>query len=103
MSAAERNFSTMRKSLAANLSRLRLRASWTQQQAAGAMGLDVKHLQKLEYAELNPSLRTLAHAATAFGVTVAKLLAPARSGPPSRPVGRPPAQPKPKKRRLSAR
>ena len=71
-------FATTRQALAANVTRLRERARWTQQQAAEAMGLDVKHLQKLEYGKLNPSLRTVVRIAAAFGVTLGRLLAPVR-------------------------
>lgn len=54
-------------------------------------GLDLKHVQKVEYASLNPSLRTLVRLAAAFGVPVQRLLAPTSSAPPKRPVGRPKA------------
>ena len=54
------------------------------------MGLDVKHQQKIEYGSLNASLRTLLHVASAFGVTVGRLLTPSRTPPRRRPVGRPP-------------
>jgi transcriptional regulator with XRE-family HTH domain len=79
----------VQQALAANVTRLRERAGWTQQQAAEATGLDVKHLQKVEYGELNPSLRTLVSLASAFGVTVGRLLARTSTRRPSRPVGRP--------------
>lgn len=82
-------FSDVRSALAANATRLRERAGWTQQEAAEAMGLDVKHLQKLEYGKLNPSLRTLVSVAGAFGVTVGRLLAPTSRKRATRPVGRP--------------
>jgi transcriptional regulator with XRE-family HTH domain len=82
-------FATARQALAANATRLRERAGWTQQQAAEAIGIDVKHLQKLEYGSLNPSLRTLVRVAGAFGITVGRLLAAASAARDSRPVGRP--------------
>jgi transcriptional regulator with XRE-family HTH domain len=82
-------YATARQALAANATRLRERAGWTQQQAAEAMGLDVKHLQKVEYGTLNPSLRTLVRIAAAFGITVGRLLAAASASRESRPVGRP--------------
>jgi len=82
-------FTTARQALAANVTRLRERAGWTQQGAAEAMGLDVKHLQKLEYGELNPSLRTLVRVAGAFGITVGRLLAHTSRKRTERPVGRP--------------
>ena len=37
------------------------------------MGIDLKHLQKLEYAVLNPTLRTVVAATEAFGVPLARL------------------------------
>jgi len=82
-------FSDVRSSLAANVTRLRERAGWTQQQAAEEMGLDVKHLQKLEYGELNPSLRTLVRVAGAFGIMVGRLFAPTSRNRTTRAVGRP--------------
>jgi transcriptional regulator with XRE-family HTH domain len=78
-----------RLALSANVTRLRERNGWTQQQAAEAMGLDVKHLQKLEYGQLNPSLRTLVNIAEAFGISVGRLLGLSHSGRAKRPVGRP--------------
>ena len=75
--------------LSANVSRLRERNGWTQQEAAEAMGLDVKHLQKLEYGELNPSLRTLVRVASALGVSVGRLLQKNAAARKPRPVGRP--------------
>jgi len=82
-------FTVARQNLAVNVARYRGRAGWTQQQAADAMGLDVKHLQKLEYGTLNPSLRTLVRVADAFGVTIGRLFAGAAKTPARRPVGRP--------------
>jgi len=83
------DFKEAKRRLAANLASLRARREWSQQQAADAAGLDLKHVQKLEYGVLNPSLRTLVRVARAFGVTVGKLLAPTRAPAPKRPVGRP--------------
>jgi transcriptional regulator with XRE-family HTH domain len=82
-------FPDVRGALAANATRLRERAGWTQQQAAETMGLDVKHLQKLEYGELNPSLRTLVRVASALGVSVGRLLKKNAAARKPRPVGRP--------------
>jgi transcriptional regulator with XRE-family HTH domain len=56
---------SVQQALAANATRMRERAGWTRQQAAEAMGIDLKHLQKLEYGKLNPSLRTLVNVAGA--------------------------------------
>jgi transcriptional regulator with XRE-family HTH domain len=86
--ASERAFDSARHSLAANLVRLRARRHWSQQQAADAIGIDLKHYQKLEYGTLNPGLRTLVAAAGAFEVTVGSLLRRAAL-PKKRPVGRP--------------
>ena len=83
------DFEATRRHLAANVARLRARRSWSQQQAADEAGLDLKHIQKLEYGALNPSLFTLVRLARAFGVTVGKLVAPTKAPVPKRPVGRP--------------
>lgn len=93
MPSSARAFSATRRHLAANVARLRERREWTQQQAAEAMGLDVKHLQKLEYAQLNPSLKTLLQVASAFGVSIGRLLAASDRPVPKRPVGRPRVRP----------
>jgi transcriptional regulator with XRE-family HTH domain len=89
MPAGDIDFEMVRRHLAANVARLRARRRWSQQQTADAAGLDLKHVQKLEYGALNPSLRTLVRLARAFEVTVGKLLAPTKARPPKRPVGRP--------------
>lgn len=83
------DFETVKQHLAANTARLRARRGWSQQQAADAAELDLKHLQKLEYGALNPSLRTLVRLAAAFEVTVGTLVAPTTARPPKRSVGRP--------------
>jgi transcriptional regulator with XRE-family HTH domain len=84
----ESDFERARRSLAANVVRLRNRRGWSQQKAADAADIDLKHLQKVEYGSLNPTLRTLVSLAMAFGVTVGTLL---RQSQPigKRPVGRP--------------
>ena len=53
------------------------------------MGIDLKHLQKLEYAALNPTLRTIVAVAEAFEVPLARLLRQSAKPPIRRPVGRP--------------
>jgi transcriptional regulator with XRE-family HTH domain len=83
------DFEAVRRHVAANLSNLRQRRGWSQQQAADAAGIDLKHLQKLEYGALNPSLRTLVSVAAAFGLAAGKLLVPTRRPVARRPVGRP--------------
>ena len=70
------DFETVKQHLASNASRLRARRGWSQQQAADAADLDLKHLQKLEYGALNPSLRTLVRLAAAFEIPVGRLVAP---------------------------
>jgi transcriptional regulator with XRE-family HTH domain len=82
-------FENTRQDLAANLARLRAARRWSQQQAADAIGIDLKHFQKLEYAALNPTLRTVVAAAEAFGVPLARLLRQSTEPPIRRPVGRP--------------
>jgi transcriptional regulator with XRE-family HTH domain len=82
-------FSEARRYLAVNLVSLRERKGWSQQQAADAAGMDLKHWQKLEYGDLNPTLRTMASAALALDVPVARLVAATRATPERRPVGRP--------------
>jgi transcriptional regulator with XRE-family HTH domain len=83
------DYESTRISLAANLVRLRAQRGWSQQEAANAANIDLKHFQKLEYSLLNPSLRTLVSVALAFGVPVGRLLHRARPVA-KRPVGRPP-------------
>jgi transcriptional regulator with XRE-family HTH domain len=82
-------FENTRQNLAANLARLRAARRWSQQQAADAIGIDLKHFQKLEYAALNPTLRTVVATAEAFGVPLARLLRQSTKPPVRRPVGRP--------------
>lgn len=82
-------FENTRRNLAVNLARLRAVRRWSQQQAAEAMGIDLKHLQKLEYAILNPTLRTVVAAAEGLGVPMAHLFRETARPPVRRPVGRP--------------
>lgn len=82
-------FENVRRNLAANLARLRAARRWSQQQAADAIGIDLKHLQKLEYAALNPTLRTVVAVGEAFDVSLARLLRQSTRPPVKRPVGRP--------------
>lgn len=67
-------FENARQNLAANLARFRATRRWSQQQAADAIGIDLKHLQKLEYGAMNPTLRTVVAVSEAFGVSLARLL-----------------------------
>lgn len=89
MPSADLEFEANKRHLAANVAELRARRGWSQQALADAAGLDLKHVQKLEYRQLNPSLRTLVRVGRAFGVTVGRLLAATKASPPKRPVGRP--------------
>jgi transcriptional regulator with XRE-family HTH domain len=86
---SEAEFQKARVALASNLARLRERHGWSQQQTADAIGIDLKHLQKLEYAALNPTLRTLVAAAQALGTSVGRLLARPTMIRQRRGVGRP--------------
>jgi transcriptional regulator with XRE-family HTH domain len=63
-----------RRNLASNIARLRASRRGSQQQTADAIGIDLKHLQKLEYSSLNPPLRTVVATAEAFSVSLARLL-----------------------------
>jgi transcriptional regulator with XRE-family HTH domain len=87
--ASQPSFESAKRNLAANLARLRSARRWSQQQAADAIGIDLKHLQKLEYAALNPTLRTVVAVAEAFGVPLARLFRRSTQPPIRRPVGRP--------------
>ena len=89
MASVDATFEMTKHHLAANVASLRARRGWSQQQTADASGLDLKHVQKVEYGALNPSLRTLVRLALAFGVSIGLLVAPTMVKPPSRPVGRP--------------
>jgi len=87
--ASRPGFENTKRNLAANLARLRAARRWSQQQAADAMGIDLKHLQKLEYAGLNPTLRTVVAAAEAFDVPLAGLFRKSSGTLIRRRVGRP--------------
>jgi DNA-binding XRE family transcriptional regulator len=59
--------------LARSLSTLRRSQSLTQEAAAEASGLDLRHYQKLESGEVNAKLGTLCALANGFGVSPAEL------------------------------
>jgi len=63
----------LRSRLAFSLRRLRNRARLTQESAASAAGLHLRHYQKLEAGEVNVTLRTLDQLCTAFSVDVREL------------------------------
>jgi transcriptional regulator with XRE-family HTH domain len=53
---------------------MRLSKGLTQEAAAGRAGLAPRHFQKIEAAEVNVTLKTLARIAAALGVDVGELL-----------------------------
>lgn len=70
----ELTFGRARKHLGRTIRMLRLKRRLTQEQLAERAGIDVKHLQKAEYAELNITLRTLVRIARGLGLSsVARL------------------------------
>ena len=66
--------SALQRRVATNVKRLRLDAKLTQQQAADAAGLDLRHFIKIEHAQANVTIATLVKLANAFGVDVPVLL-----------------------------
>lgn len=59
--------------LAANVRRLRKKLNWTQEQAAEASEVAVRHFQKIEAGDVNATMATLARLAKAFRVRVSEL------------------------------
>jgi transcriptional regulator with XRE-family HTH domain len=55
---------------------LRTARQWTLEQAAEAMNLDLKHLQKVEAGKLNVTLVTLTRIAEGLGEPLASLFRP---------------------------
>lgn len=68
-------FAAEAKALGERVRELREARGWTLERAAEAANLDLKHLQKIEAAKLNPTLVTLVRLAEGFGTTVAALFA----------------------------
>lgn len=68
-----------RKRLGERLRALRERAGLTQEAGAEAIGLHVKHLQRVEAGNANVTLVTMVACALAYGVTVAALFQPEAS------------------------
>jgi transcriptional regulator with XRE-family HTH domain len=64
----------VRRLLAGNVRRLRLRAGLSQAQLAEKMGVDRAYISGLEQAVRNPTIVTLWHIAKALGVRVGALL-----------------------------
>ena len=54
--------------------RLRVAAGWTQLATAERAGLNLRHYQKIEGAEVNVTMHTLCKLASAFAVDPANLL-----------------------------
>jgi DNA-binding XRE family transcriptional regulator len=59
--------------LASNVRRLRGHLKWTQEQAAEASGIAVRHFQKIEAGDVNVTVATLVRVAKAFRVPVKSL------------------------------
>jgi transcriptional regulator with XRE-family HTH domain len=74
-------------SIAANVRRIRDRRGVTQEQLAELAGLELRHLQKIEAAEVNFGVTLLVAIADALDVRPGTLLRPARLATPTR--GRP--------------
>ena len=70
MSARERE---LRRRLAQAVRRERERRGWTQEHLAERADLHSRHVQKLEYASVNVSMKTLARLCDALGVDVRRL------------------------------
>jgi transcriptional regulator with XRE-family HTH domain len=64
----------LRRHVAANVRRLRMTAGLTLAVASERAGLDLRHWQKIEAAEMNITLGTLAKLANGLGVDVTILL-----------------------------
>jgi len=75
------------RSIAANIRRLRLRRRLTQEQLAGAAGIELRYVQTLESGRANPSAAIILVVAEALDVRPGMLFRPAEL-PPRRP-GRP--------------
>jgi transcriptional regulator with XRE-family HTH domain len=65
--------SEVQRLLAANVRRLRNNLQWTQEQAAEASEIAVRHFQKIEGGEVNVTVATLVQVAKAFRVPVKAL------------------------------
>jgi XRE family transcriptional regulator, regulator of sulfur utilization len=59
--------------LAGNVRRLREDLKWTQEQAAEASGIAVRHFQKIEAGDVNVTVATLERVAKAFRVPIKSL------------------------------
>ena len=59
--------------LAGNVRRLRANLQWTQEQAAEASDVAVRHFQKIEAGDVNVTVATLVRVAKAFRVSIKAL------------------------------
>lgn len=66
-------FAAEAKALGMRVRAQRVARRWTLEQAAEAMNLDLKHLQKIEAGTLNPTLVTLMRIAEGLGEPIAAL------------------------------
>ncbi len=71
-------FNELQKLLAINLRSLRNRKELTQEEAAEATGLNWRHWQKLEAAEVNVTLSTLAKICRGLEVDIRALFIPSK-------------------------
>lgn len=71
----------LRHRLASCLRRLRRREGWSQTKAAGVAGLDPRHYQKIEGAEVAATIDTIESLAAAFGLDASVLLRRVRGAP----------------------
>lgn len=60
--------------LASALLRERARKGWTQEEAAEACGLNIRHYQKLEEGSVNTTLHTVERLSLAFDMDASRLL-----------------------------
>jgi transcriptional regulator with XRE-family HTH domain len=71
---ADRQFERACRRLASTVKRRRVELGLTQEEAADAMEIAVRHYQKLEAAEVNVTLRTLCRIAIALRLELSDLL-----------------------------
>lgn len=66
----------LQERLARSLRHERSRRGWTQEEAAEAADMYVRHYQKLEEGSVNATLRTLERLSSGFGVDIRALFRP---------------------------
>ncbi len=69
---------TLQESIAANTSRLRRLNSWSQARLAEEADIELRQVQRIEYAEIDCGAFTLVSLARALGVSVALLVRPSK-------------------------